>query len=160
MKVNEVLETMSNESVAVVMSIGDYFVVAYKKDLINDKCFIDKKVGDRTVTHLGITRNSRGFAIVIQCIINNEENKDSLEKALDKACKYIHNDGIDGCPCNYDLSTISDKKMNECNICDYQCMSLNDQLNSSKSQENEYLKKSMKCWKEYFLRGDTENDKK
>lgn len=75
-----------------------------------------------------------------------EDYCDALEKALDKACKYIHNDGIDGCPFNYDLSTISDKKMNECNICDYQCM--------GKSQENEYLKKSMKCWKEYFLRGE------
>ena len=23
---------------------------------------------------------------------------------------------------------------------------------------DEYLKKSIKCWKEYFLKGDTEND--
>ena len=86
-----------------------------------------------------------------------EDYCDALEKALDNACKYIHNDGIDGCPCNYDLSTISDKKMNECNICDYQCISFYDELNSSK-QQYEYLKKSMKCWKEYFLKGDTEND--
>jgi hypothetical protein len=77
MRVNEVLKTMSNEATAVVMTIGEdgYFICAYKKDLINDKCFIDKKVGDRTVTHLGVTRTSRGFGIVIQCIINNEENK-------------------------------------------------------------------------------------
>lgn len=76
MRVNEVLETMSNEAVAVVMTIGDYFICAYKKDLINDKYFIEEKVGDRTVTHLGVTRTSRGFGIVIQCIINNEVNKD------------------------------------------------------------------------------------
>lgn len=75
MRVNEVLKTMSNEAVIVVMTIGDYFICAYKKDLINDKCFIDKKVGDRTVTHLGVTRTSRGFGIVIQCIINKEGNK-------------------------------------------------------------------------------------
>lgn len=79
-----------------------------------------------------------------------EDYCDALEKALDNACKYIHNDGIDGCPCNYDLSTISDKKMNECNICNYQC--------SSKQHCKEYLKKSIKCWKEYFLRGDAENE--
>lgn len=77
MRVNEVLETMSNEASAVVMTIGEdgYFACAYKKDLINDKCFIDKKVGDRTVTHLGVTGTSRGFGIVIQCIINKEGNK-------------------------------------------------------------------------------------
>lgn len=74
-----------------------------------------------------------------------------LEKALDNACKYIHNDGIDGCPFNYDISAIESEKMNECNICDYQC--------SSKQCCKEYLKKSIKCWKEYFLKGDTENDK-
>lgn len=83
--------------------------------------------------------------------VNNLERYcNELEKALDNACKYIHNDGIDGCPCNYDISTIENEKMNECNICDYQC--------SSKQQNNEYLKKSIKCWKEYFSRGDTEND--
>lgn len=75
---------------------------------------------------------------------------DALEKALDKACEYIHNDGIDGCPSNYDISTITSKKMNECNICNYQC--------SSKQHCKEYFKKSIKCWKEYFLKGDTEND--
>lgn len=79
-----------------------------------------------------------------------EDYCDALEKALDKACKYIHNDGIDGCPCNYDISLITNKKMNECNICDYQC--------TSERSCKEYLKKSMKCWKEYFLRGDAEND--
>jgi hypothetical protein len=72
MRVNEVLKTMSNEAVIVVMTIGDYFICAYKKDLINDKCFIDKKVGDRIVTHLGVTRTSRGFGIVIQCVINKD----------------------------------------------------------------------------------------
>lgn len=155
MTVNEVLETMSNEAVAVVMSIGDYFVVAYKKDLINEKYFMDKKVGDRTVTNLGITRTSRGFAIVIQYSMDNEENKDALEKALDNACEYIHDCGSNGCPNNYE-----GKEMEECKMCNYECMSLDYQLNSSKQQNNEYLKKSIKCWKEYFLKGDTENDKK
>lgn len=167
MRVNEVLETMSNEATAVVMTIGKdgYYICAHKKDLINDKYFIKNKVGDRTVTNLGVTRTSRGFGIVIKCIINNEENKlerycNELEKALDKACEYIHNDGIDGCPFNYDISAITNEKTNECNICDYQCMSLDYQLNSSEQQNHEYLKKSIKCWREYFLKGDTENDKK
>lgn len=80
-----------------------------------------------------------------------EDYCDALEKALDNACKYIHNDGIDGCPFNYDLSAIESEKMNECNICDYQC--------GSEQCCEEYLKKSIKCWKEYFLRGDTESDK-
>lgn len=57
MTVNEVLETMGNEATAIVMTIGGdgYFICAYKKDLINDKYF-KEKVGDRTVTHLGVTR--------------------------------------------------------------------------------------------------------
>lgn len=76
MTVNEVLETMSNEATAVLMNIGGYgyFICAYKKDLINNKCF-KEKVGDRNVTYLGVTRTSRGFGIVIQCVINKEENK-------------------------------------------------------------------------------------
>lgn len=78
-----------------------------------------------------------------------EEYCDALEKALDKACEYIHNDGTDGCPCNYDISTITNEKMNECNRCDYEC---------NGSKQYEYLKKSIKCWKEYFLRGNEEND--
>jgi hypothetical protein len=81
-----------------------------------------------------------------------EEYCDALEKALDKACEYTHDCGSNGCPFNYCWTTITNEKMNECNICDYQCMSSDDRLN------NEYLKKSIKCWKEYFLRGDTEND--
>lgn len=82
-----------------------------------------------------------------------EEYCDALEKALDNACVYIHNDGIDGCPSNYDISAITNEKMNECNMCCYQCISL-DELNSSKQQKYEYLKKSIKCWKEYFLKGE------
>ena len=81
-----------------------------------------------------------------------------LEKALDNACEYIHDCGSNGCLFNYDVLSITNKKMNECNMCDYQCISLDDELNSSKQQQYEYLKKSMKCWKEYFLRGDAEND--
>lgn len=85
---------------------------------------------------------------------------DALEKALDKACEYIHDCGANGCPFNYDCwSTITNEKMNECNICGYECMSLDNQLHSTKQQEEEYLKKSIKCWREYFLKGDTENDK-
>lgn len=79
MTVNEVLEKMSYEATAVVMTIGGdgYFICANKKDLINNKCF-KEKVGDRTVTHLGVTRTSiGGFGIAIQCAISkdNEENK-------------------------------------------------------------------------------------
>lgn len=76
MTVNQVLEKMSNEATAVVMTIGEdgYFICAYKKDLINNKCF-KEKVGDRNVTHLGVTRTRKGFGIAIQCDINNEENK-------------------------------------------------------------------------------------
>lgn len=78
MTVNEVLEIMGNEAIAIVMTIGGdgYFICAYKKDLINDKYF-KEKVGDRTVTHLGVTRTRIGFGIAIQCTLNkdNEENK-------------------------------------------------------------------------------------
>lgn len=81
-----------------------------------------------------------------------EDYCDALEKALDNACEYIHDCGSNGCPFNYSILSITNEKMNECNICDYQCMGLDNRLN------NEYLKKSIKCWKEYFLRGDAEND--
>lgn len=78
MTVNEVLETMGNKSTAIVMTIGGdgYFICGYKKDLINNKCF-KEKVGDRIVTHLGVTRTRIGFGIAIQCTINkdNEETK-------------------------------------------------------------------------------------
>lgn len=76
MTVNEVLEKMSNEAIAVVITIGGdgYFICAYKKDLINNKCF-KEKVGDRNVMHLGVTRTRKGFGIAIQCVINKEVNK-------------------------------------------------------------------------------------
>lgn len=163
MTVNEVLEKMSNEATAVVMTIGGdgYFICAYKKDLINNKCF-KEKVGDRNVTHLGVTRTRKGFGIEIQCAISkdNEGNKDyledycnTLEKALDNACEYIHDCGSNGCPNNYD-----GEEMEECKMCNYKCISLDDQLNSSKSYWKEYSKKSIKCWRKYFLRGDAENE--
>ncbi len=76
-----------------------------------------------------------------------------LEKALDNACEYIHDCGSNGCPNNYD-----GEEMKECKMCNYECMSLDDQLNSSRLQYHEYLKKSIKCWRKYFLKGDTEND--
>lgn len=82
-----------------------------------------------------------------------EEYCDALEKALDKACEYIHDCGSNGCPNNYD-----GEEMKECKMCNYECMSLDDQLNSSKSQYDEYLKKSIKCWREYFFKGDQQNE--
>ena len=84
-----------------------------------------------------------------------EDYCDALEKALDKACEYIHDCGSNGCPNNYD-----GEEMEECKMCNYECISLDDQLNSSKSYWKEYSKKSIKCWRKYFLRGDTENDEK
>lgn len=83
-----------------------------------------------------------------------EEYCDALEKALDNACEYIHDCGSNGCPNNYD-----GEEMKECKMCNYECMNLDDQLNSSRLQYHEYLKKSIKCWRKYFLKGDTENDK-
>lgn len=83
-----------------------------------------------------------------------EEYCGELEKALNKACVYIHNNGVDGCPNNYDYLAITNEKIKECYTCGYDCMSLDDQLNSSNLQKEEYLKKSVKCWKEYFLRGE------
>lgn len=78
-----------------------------------------------------------------------EDYCDTLEKALDKACEYIHDCGANGCPNNYD-----GEEMKECKMCNYECMSLDDQLNCSEQHWKEYLKKSIKCWKEYFLRGE------
>ena len=37
-----------------------------------------------------------------------------LEKALDKACKYTHNNGLNGCPANFDIGAVDKKKKKEC----------------------------------------------
>ena len=65
MRVNEVLETMSEKGIVAVILARDYYICAYVKDLINNTNFIERKIGDRIVTHLGVTRTSRGFGIVI-----------------------------------------------------------------------------------------------
>lgn len=82
-----------------------------------------------------------------------EDYCDVLEKALLNACSYIDDNGINGCPFNYDFETILDKKINECSKCQYECIGYKEGL-----EDKGYRKKSIKCWKEYFLRGDTEND--
>lgn len=84
-----------------------------------------------------------------------EEYCNELEKALNKACAYIHCEGINGCPYRYDYKTITDEKMEQCYMCDYDYIDLDSELHNE-----EYLKKSIKCWREYFLKGETENDKK
>lgn len=40
-----------------------------------------------------------------------------LEKALNDACTYIHDDGYNGCPGNYDNKTVTNGKMKECCGC-------------------------------------------
>lgn len=72
MRVNEVLETMSEKGIAAVILARDYYICAYVKDLINNTNFIERKIGDRIVTHLGVTRTSRGFGIVIECFTNKD----------------------------------------------------------------------------------------
>ena len=100
--------------------------------------------------------NSLRYAEALEKYCNElEKYCNELEKALDNACEYIHDCGSNGCPNNYD-----GEEMKECKMCNYECMSLDDQLNSSKSQYDEYLKKSIKCWREYFLKGDTEDGNK
>lgn len=91
-------------------------------------------------------------------IINDNSNDEdlmekeikTLEKALDKACKYTHNNGLNGCPSNYDCSTVSKKKEKECILCKFHCDSEKWFFNK------EYEKKSKECWKEYFLKGKRE----
>lgn len=72
MRVNEVLETMSEKGIVAVILARDYYICAYVKDLINNTNFIERKIGDRIVTHLGVTRTSRGFGIVIECFTNKD----------------------------------------------------------------------------------------
>ena len=36
-----------------------------------------------------------------------EQTISMLEKALDKACEYTHNDGFNGCPSSYDHEAVS-----------------------------------------------------
>lgn len=107
-----------------------------------------------------LDRFSEGYINSLRYAEALEKYCNELEKTLDNACEYTHDCGQNGCLFNYDVLSITNKKMNECNMCDYQCISLDDELNSSKQQQYEYLKKSMKCWKEYFLKGDTEDGNK
>ena len=55
-------------------------------------------------------------------IINDDSNDEDLmiyekeikvlEKALDKACKYTHNNGLNGCLANFDIGAVDKKKKN------------------------------------------------
>ena len=90
-------------------------------------------------------------------IINDDSNDEDLmiyekeikvlEKALDKACKYTHNNGLNGCPANFDIGAVDKKKKKECVLCKFHCDSEKYFFNK------EYEKKSKECWKEYFLKG-------
>lgn len=70
-----------------------------------------------------------------------------LEKALDKACKYTHNNGLNGCPANFDIGAVDKKKKKECILCKFHFGSEKYFFNK------EYEKKSKECWKERFLKG-------
>lgn len=71
-----------------------------------------------------------------------------LEKALDKACKYTHNNGLNGCPADFDIGAVDKKKKKECILCKFHCEFEKYFFNK------EYEKKSKECWKEYFLKGE------
>lgn len=93
----------------------------------------------------------------IEDILNDDSNEEDLmiyekeikvlEKALDKACKYTHNNGLNGCPANFDIGAVDKKKKKECILCKFHCDSEKYFFNK------EYEKKSKECWKEYFLKG-------
>lgn len=93
----------------------------------------------------------------IEDILNDDSNDEDLmiyekeikvlEKALDKACKYTHNNGLNGCPANFDIGAVDKKKKKECILCKFHCDSEKYFFNK------EYEKKSKECWKEYFLKG-------
>lgn len=73
MRVNEVLETMSEEgSVAIVAR--NYFICGYVKDVIYNNGFIKRNIGDYVVTSLGVCRSSRGFGISINCEVVEDDN--------------------------------------------------------------------------------------
>lgn len=89
-------------------------------------------------------------------IMNDDSNDDlgtyeqeikTLAKALDKVCKYTHNNGLNGCPANFDIGAVDKKKKKECILCKFHCESEKYFFNK------EYEKKSKECWKEYFLKG-------
>lgn len=75
-----------------------------------------------------------------------EQEIDILENALDKACEYIHQNGVNGCPSSYDCEAVSKEKEKECILCKFHCISAKDEFFNK-----EYEKKSKECWKEYFL---------
>lgn len=81
-------------------------------------------------------------------LITNEQEINILEQALDKACEYIHNNGLNGCPSSYDCGAVDKNKEKECVLCKFHCICVKDELFNK-----EYEKKSKECWKKYFLKG-------
>lgn len=81
-------------------------------------------------------------------LMTYEQEIKVLEAALDKACEYTHNNGVNGCPSSYDCGALDKNKEKECILCKFHCISAKDELFNK-----EYEKKSKECWKEYFLKG-------
>lgn len=77
-----------------------------------------------------------------------EQEINILEKALDRACEYTHNDGLNGCPSNYDFRVVGKEKEKECISCKFYGVYCKNECDDKK-----YEKKSKKCWKEIFLTG-------
>lgn len=71
MRVNEVLETISEKEIITII-IGNLCISACKKDILNDSNFIKRRLGDCIVAHLGICYTPRGCGIVIECSTNED----------------------------------------------------------------------------------------
>lgn len=62
---------LDEEVADVLICICELYVMNYL-DVREIARIIERKIGDRIVTHLGVTRTSRGFGIVIECFTNKD----------------------------------------------------------------------------------------
>ena len=67
MRVNEVLARVDDEEIIMIETEG-FLIQSPKNKLVHDEDFINMKLKDKIVTHLGVNQLSGGNGILIKCV--------------------------------------------------------------------------------------------
>lgn len=67
MMVNDILSRVNKKDFIIIV-IEDFFISGNSRDLIHDNNFIERKIGDCFVTHLGGCDTPNGIGIYIECV--------------------------------------------------------------------------------------------
>lgn len=67
MRVNEVLARVDDEEIIMIRT-KTFCIQCPKNQLVHDESFINMKLKDKIVTHLGVNQLSGGNGILIKCI--------------------------------------------------------------------------------------------